>query len=102
MAFVTSVKPWGIACTINTATAADNVVVAKGTNVKIGAIICGGDATTDITTVSDAGGTKLWQGCALVGQSDSITFPIGKTLDGVLVGFAGATTGWCNIVYAET
>jgi hypothetical protein len=101
MAFVTSVKPWGIACSINTGTAADNVVVAKGTNIKVGALICGGAATTDIITVKDGAENTVWQGAALVGKSDSIVFPKGQMLDGILVGFAGATTGWCNIIYGD-
>ena len=102
MALVTSTKAWGIAVTINTATAAANVVVANKVPIQIGAIICGGAATTDIITVSDGAGDRVWQGCALVGKSDSIVFPRGKTLHGITVGFAGATTGWCNLVYAET
>ena len=101
MAFVTATTAWGIACTINTATAADNVVVAKSVPIKVGAIVCGGAATTDITTVKDGDGNKVWQGCALVGQSNSIVFPKSQTLNGIWVGFAGATTGWCNIIYAE-
>ena len=101
MAFVTSKKAWGIACTINTGTAADNVVVANKVPVKLGAFICGGAATTDIITVSDGAGDQIWQGAALVGKSDSIVFPRGKTFHGILVGIAGATTGWCNLVYAE-
>jgi hypothetical protein len=99
MAFVTSVKPWGIACTINTGTAAGNVVTTD--NVNVGMIICGGAATTDIITVSDGAGTLVWQGCALVGQSDSVTFPTGQRFSGITVGIAGATTGWCNIIYAS-
>ena len=102
MALVQSTKAWGIAVTINTGTAADNVVLAGKTSIKLGAIICGGAATTDIITVKDGDGSKVWQGCALVGKSDSIVFPKGKTFNGILVGFAGATTGWCNLVYAES
>ena len=51
MALVTSTKPWGIAVTINTSTAADNVVLEKGNTINLGAIICGGAATTDIITI---------------------------------------------------
>ena len=102
MAFVKSEKAWGLACTINTATAADNVAVDLKAPVKVGAIICGGAATTDITTIKDGYGDRIWQGCATVGTSNSIVFPQGKTLHGIWVGFAGATTGWCNIVYSET
>ena len=100
MALVTSLKDWGIAVSINTATAADNVVSPKGTSVRVGAIVCGGVATTDRITVKDGSGDMIWQGAALVGQSDSIVFTDGQRLDGITVGFAGATTGWCNLIYA--
>jgi len=103
MALVTSEKAWGIAVTINTATAADNIVVGCKKPTKLCSIICGGAATTDIITVKDGDSNLIWQGCALVGQSDYLTIPspTGKTFYGILVGFAGATTGWCNLVYSD-
>lgn len=101
MAFNTSRTSWGVACTIDTSTAAGNIVVGKGTMIPVSAIVCGGAATTDIVTVTDFAGNKLWQGCALVGQSDKITFTPPANVDGLKVGIAGATTGWCSIYYAQ-
>ena len=103
MANVNTKKPWGVACTINTATAAAalNVVYPKGTAVRIGAIVLGGAATTDRITITEADGTMVYRGCALVGQTDKITFPTTVYLDGMCVGFAGATTGFCNIFFSN-
>jgi len=103
MANVNTVKPWGLACTINTATAAasTNVIYGKGSPLRVSVIVCGGAATTDIIRVTEADGTQIYQGCALVGQSDKIFFPEPIYLDGLCVGFSGATTGFCNIFYSN-
>lgn len=92
---------WGLSCTCSGGTAAagaaTTTIVSKGTVLNIQAIACGGAATTDITVVTDITGKKIFQGAAIVNTLDSITFPKGLISDGLILGFAGATTGFCNI-----
>jgi len=99
MAFIATKTSWGIACTISAATAAANSVEVAGTPVRIVSIVAGGAATTDIITVTDAAGNKIFVGSALVGNSTNVNFATPVIADGLKVGFAGATTGWCSIVY---
>lgn len=101
MAFISTKTSWGVACTISDATAAANVVFSPGSFINVGAICCGGAATTDIITVTDAAGNYLFKGAALVGQSSNITFAPPVRVDGLKVGIAGATTGWCSIYLAS-
>ena len=98
-------KSFGLYCTCSGGTAAagdaTTTIVPSGTRVKIQAIVCGGAATTDITTVHDASGIPLFKGAAAINTLNGVTFPCGLEADGLQVGFAGATTGYCNIFYAK-
>ena len=102
MAFVGTQTAWGYYCTITSATAAGNVLVAKGTRVMISGISVCGAATTDIVTVSDGDGNILFKAASAgTNGSTSLTLAGPITVDGITVGIAGATTGFCSIYVAE-
>jgi hypothetical protein len=100
MAIAVVQKSWGYAVTCSSGTAVPAIAIPKDTAIRIIAIVCGGAATTDITTVTDASGTQLMKGSAIINTVFTLApgFPI--TVDGLQVGFAGATTGYCNIFVA--
>lgn len=97
MAAVLVQTAWGYSITCTGGTAVTAVVVSKSTRLKIAAIACGGAATTDIITVSDANGVLVFSGAAVVNTMSSISPSEPITTDGLGVSFAGATTGYCNI-----
>lgn len=90
---------WGYSITCTSGTAVPAVVVAKGTRLKIAGIACGGAATTDITTVQDANGKQIFKGSAIVNTEDRLRIAAPIHVDGLAVGFAGATTGYCTIFF---
>lgn len=66
-------------------------------SLKIVGIACGGAATTDIITINDGNGILLFKNTAVINQMASL--PLGGPIrvQGIQVGFAGATTGFCTI-----
>lgn len=102
MAISAGTPGWGLYCTCSGGTAASQTIVAAGIPTAISAIVIGGAATTDIITIADAGGNILLKGAAASpGQAATTTFGNNPPrIDGVVVSMAGATTGWCSIVYA--
>jgi hypothetical protein len=90
---------WGLYATCSAGTSVPVVVSTE--NIAISAIVCGGAATTDIITVQDLSGKYLWKGAALVGQASSFTPAEPIRVEGLMIGAAGATTGWCSVYYAS-
>lgn len=89
---------WGYAVTCTGGTAAATVIVPAGTPLQLQAIVVTGAATTDIVTVTDAAGNLIFRANApSTSGSTSITFPGYIRPEGLKVGIAGATTGWCSI-----
>jgi hypothetical protein len=82
-----------VTCTSGTATS----TLITDTPVHLAGICVAGAATTDIITVTDKNGKFVYQGCALVGQSASLSLGGTVRVEGLMVGMAGATTGKCSI-----
>ena len=96
---------WGYFCTCSAGTAAAGAattkIVPKGTHLSVQAIACGGAATTDITTVQDGNGKQVFKGAAVVNTLNSLSFSDPIRVDGLTLGFAGATTGYCSIYLSK-
>lgn len=101
MASALSQKSWGYVVTCTGGTSVPNVLVPAGTRIAVSAIVCGGAATTDITLVQDSGLTTVFSGAAVVNTMDKFVPAQPILMDGLAVGFAGATTGYCNIFLAK-
>lgn len=101
MAALLTKTSWGysITCTGGTAVAAQ--LVAPGTRLKIAGIACGGAATTDITTVNDGNAVLVFTGAAAVNTMNSLPLAKAINVDGLQVGFAGATTCYVNVYLTE-
>lgn len=84
-----------------TAVASSNVIVAKGTRVRVSGIMIAGAATTDIITVTDARGRLVCYGAAATSGIASFCPCTPAELDGLAVGAAGATTGQCVVFLAQ-
>lgn len=91
---------FGFVITCSTGTSVP-VTVVKG-SLKIVGIACGGAATTDIITVNDGNGILLFKNTAVINQMASL--PLGGPIRvmGLQIGFAGATTGFCNIYTTDS
>ena len=92
---------WGYVVTCTSGTSVPTVLVKPGTRLSVNAIVCGGAATTDITTVQDANGRSVFVGSSIVNTMDKFAPCQPIFMDGLAVGFAGATTGYCNIFLAK-
>jgi hypothetical protein len=88
---------WGFAVRCSSGTAVPAIVTNPEENLCIQGIACAGAASTDITTVQDGAGNLVFLGAPIVNNLHSITFPSGIRVDGLKIGFAGATTGSCMI-----
>ncbi len=88
---------WGfyVTCTGGTGAPVTIPGIKQGQSLKLAGISCGGASTTDIVTVQDANGILLYQGAAVV--NTVISLPLGGPIrvQGIQVGFAGATSGFC-------
>jgi len=93
---------FGYAITCTGGTAAAQVIVGPTNTgnqiVQINGIYMTGAATTDIVTVTDFSGNCIFRSCATNTNGGAwITFNPAIRVDGLKVGVAGATSGWCTI-----
>lgn len=99
MSIDTTKTAFGFALTCTGGTAAATVVSGAelGKRIRVSGIICGGAATTDITTVTDANGVVIFVGAGTISVPFQTSWASPVSFDGLKVGIAGATTGYCNI-----
>jgi hypothetical protein len=105
---LTTVTSWGysVLASDGTATAALTTIVPKGTRVKVSAIVVGYSVTAttaDFYTVTDGNNVTLMtaagmaSGVAVSFTPTVVCFSQPIEMDGIKVGAAGATTGYCSI-----
>jgi hypothetical protein len=98
MALTITQAAWGYCISCSGGTTVPVLISASpNDSIKIAGIACGGAATTDITTIQDAQGNLVFKGASVVNTMNTLPLAAPVRLTGLYVGFAGATTGYCNV-----
>ncbi len=92
---------FALTCTGGTATATIVSGAEVGKRIYVSGIVCGGAATTDITTVTDGNGVVVLVAAGTLSIPFQTSWATPVNFDGLKVGIAGATTGYCNIFVAS-
>jgi len=101
--FTATQSQWGYAVSVSGGTGPTTTIIkAKGNPVKLKGVLMGGQATTDIFTLSDGDGNQIVAVASGVKDADPVSIPLyGLRCDGIQITHGGVSSTGEMAIFTE-